>query len=59
MPMTPEEKKGARILVVDDEPEPGSLKDVNLAEVTERITDSTSKLQELADRLKEMKRKKD
>lgn len=42
-----------------DEPAPGSLKDVNLAEVTERITDSTSKLQELADRLKEMKRKKD
>jgi CheY-like chemotaxis protein len=42
-----------------DKPDPGSLKDVNLTEVTERITDSTSKLQELADRLKEMKRKKD
>jgi len=41
------------------QPDPGSLEDVNLAEVTERITDSTSKLQELADRLKEMKRKKD
>jgi DNA-binding NtrC family response regulator len=42
-----------------DEPAPGSLQDVDLAEVTERITDSTSKLQVLADRLKEMKRKKD
>jgi DNA-binding NtrC family response regulator len=42
-----------------DQPPPGSLKDVNLAEVTERITDSSSKLQELADRLKDMKRKKD
>jgi DNA-binding response OmpR family regulator len=41
-----------------DQPATGSLKDVNLAEVTERITDSTSKLQQLADRLKEMKRKK-
>ena len=40
-------------------PAPGSLKDTNLAEVTARITDSTSKLQELADRLKEMKRKKE
>ena len=41
------------------DPASGSLRDVSLAEVTERITDSTSKLQELADRLKEMKKKKD
>lgn len=40
-------------------PHAASLQDVDLGKVTERITDSTSKLQELADRLKAMKKKKE
>ena len=40
-------------------PRTGPLRDVDLAKVIKRIIDDTAELQELADRLKEMKRRKE
>jgi DNA-binding NtrC family response regulator len=40
-------------------PGPGPLRDADLAKVIKQITDDTAELQELADRLKEMRRKQE